>query len=247
MFPQRINRIKLSGFKSIQNAELTPGPITILIGPNGTGKSNLASFFRMLRFLALGELQSFVGRGGGGNMFLYNGAKRTRSVEAQLSVTTDTGPAEYALQLVYGGGDTLLIGGETISRGQPEQPDGRDFTVKTGTRRESLFAEEALAGHGAGLSLFRFLQQCRVYHFHDTTAEAPIRQHCDIDDNRLLHEDGRNLAAVLYKLQETQPSFYQLIVRTVRLVAPVLPQFQPGAERPQPQDHRPPLAAERGG
>jgi predicted ATPase len=225
MLPQQITSVKIAGYKSIQNAELPLRRVNVLIGPNGSGKTNLASFFRMLRFLAQGELQSFIGRAGGGNMLLYNGAKQTRQIEARLSVETITGMAEYAPQLVYSSGDTLLLDSETVSRRQTDDPDNRDISVNAGTLRESRFAEAALAGHGAGLSIFRLLQQCRAYHFHDTTPEAPIRQHCDINDNKVLHEDGRNLTAVLYKLQETQPAFYQLIVRTVRLVAPFFQTF----------------------
>ena len=37
----RIERLRISGFKSIRDADLTLGPLNVVIGANGAGKSNL--------------------------------------------------------------------------------------------------------------------------------------------------------------------------------------------------------------
>ena len=46
----KLDRLEIKGFKSIssegQNIDL--GDITVLLGANGSGKSNLVSFFKML-------------------------------------------------------------------------------------------------------------------------------------------------------------------------------------------------------
>jgi predicted ATPase len=44
----QLKRIKIEGFKSIRSAELELRPINVLIGVNGSGKSNLVSFFKSL-------------------------------------------------------------------------------------------------------------------------------------------------------------------------------------------------------
>ena len=44
-------------------------------------------------------------------------------------------------------------------------------------------------------------------------------------DNRYLREDGSNLAALLYRLRHKEPTSYDMIVRTVRLVAPFFDDF----------------------
>jgi predicted ATPase len=43
---EAISHIKLSGFKSIKSAELDFNDLNILIGANGSGKSNLISLFK---------------------------------------------------------------------------------------------------------------------------------------------------------------------------------------------------------
>ena len=40
-----IDRLKIQGFKTLQDVELELGKLNVLIGPNGAGKSNLVSYF----------------------------------------------------------------------------------------------------------------------------------------------------------------------------------------------------------
>ncbi|GAB4181551.1 MAG: hypothetical protein Fur006_16690 [Coleofasciculaceae cyanobacterium] len=56
-----LKKIQIKGYKSIKNMELELAPINILIGANGTGKSNFISFFKLLRWMmqAPGQLQFF--------------------------------------------------------------------------------------------------------------------------------------------------------------------------------------------
>ncbi len=46
------------------------------------------------------------------------------------------------------------------------------------------------------------LDRCRVYHFHDTSATAGIRQSCYQGDNRWLVPDAGNLAGLLLRFQQ---------------------------------------------
>ena len=70
------------------------------------------------------------------------------------------------------------------------------------------------------------LERWRVYHFLDTGAGSPIKKTGDLHDNRFLRPDGANLAAFLYLLREKHSSEYDLIRRTVRLVAPFFEDFR---------------------
>ena len=44
-----LDRIKLSGFKSIRECDLSLKEMNVLIGPNGSGKSNFISFFKLIQ------------------------------------------------------------------------------------------------------------------------------------------------------------------------------------------------------
>ena len=87
-----LEKISLKGFRSIKSLDdFTFGPITVLVGANGSGKSNLIGFFRMMNEMMLGGQQRFVQEGGGGSNFLHFGPKRTRFMDAKLIFRSDLG------------------------------------------------------------------------------------------------------------------------------------------------------------
>ena len=46
MLQNYLKRVRLAGYKSIADADIELRPLNILIGANGSGKSNLLSYFR---------------------------------------------------------------------------------------------------------------------------------------------------------------------------------------------------------
>ncbi len=77
------------------------------------------------------------------------------------------------------------------------------------------------------------IQQWRVYHFHDTSDSAYVKQPHGINDNAYLRTDARNLASFLYLLRARYQASYQKIVKTIRLVTPFFRDFY---LRPSPQN-----------
>ena len=43
-----LNKLRLERFKNFKNAELILGPLTVLVGTNASGKSNIRDAFRFL-------------------------------------------------------------------------------------------------------------------------------------------------------------------------------------------------------
>ena len=69
------------------------------------------------------------------------------------------------------------------------------------------------------------IKSWQIYHFHDTSGTAGIKQISKIDDNRQLRADASNLAAYLYLLKNKNNQEYQTIVRAIHLVAPFFGDF----------------------
>ena len=65
----------------------------------------------------------------------------------------------------------------------------------------------------------------RVFHFHDTSALAPVRNAQSVRDNLRFKPDASNLAPFLRMLRERHPKNYTSIVETVRMVAPFFKDF----------------------
>jgi predicted ATPase len=94
-----------------------------------------------------------------------------------------------------------------------------------GHQETGLTASEPLWVPGAA-PLVETLRGCRVFHFHDTSRAAPVKQQGYTADNRALHPDAGNLAAVMLRLRNNgNRARYQRIVRTIKHVAPFFRDF----------------------
>ena len=82
----QLERIKIEGFRSIRALDLALGPINILIGANGSGKSNFLSFFDFYQQLSNDNLAFYVRQQGGASKILHFGSKQTKRLIFQLVV-----------------------------------------------------------------------------------------------------------------------------------------------------------------
>src|SRR4051812_25647872 len=90
-----LENLRLSGWKSIKEAEIDFRRLNVLVGANGAGKSNLVSFFRLLGEMMVSRLQKAVLDAGGPDAQLHYGVKRTKRLESHLTFATEQGPVDY--------------------------------------------------------------------------------------------------------------------------------------------------------
>jgi predicted ATPase len=229
---ERLEKVVIRGFRSIREMVLQLRPLNILIGANGAGKSNLVSFFKMFNEMMGGRLQQFVATSGRAQSLLHFGPKVTSQMEAILDFTTDYGINTYQMRLFHAAGDTLIFAEETIRFHQSGYPRPREVSLGAGHQETSVI-DEAEQGGGMARTIRHLLNNCRVYHFHDTSPTAAIRQYCYIGDNRWLMPNAGNLAAVMFRLKtQNGGTAYSRIVKTIRMIAPFFEDFDlsPSAE-----------------
>ena len=71
-----LDNITIRGFKSIKSVErLKLNPINVLIGANGSGKSNFLEAFSLVREVIDGRLRQFVVQSGGAERILHFGSR----------------------------------------------------------------------------------------------------------------------------------------------------------------------------
>lgn len=222
---EKVDYVTIKGFKSIASIEKLPlSPINIIIGANGSGKSNFIGAFAFLHAVREGRLQDYVRRIGGANQLLHFGSKITKKMEFDLSFKDEMN--QYRLVLSISDDDSLYPSYEQVAYWDKARGFKTPYT-------ESLFAQEG--GREAGISSSKLIRipgwvqhrlgLWRLYHVHDTSPTSPMRQTAKLDDNAYLRSDGSNLPAFLYLLREKHSSAYELVRGVVQRVAPFFDDF----------------------
>lgn len=231
-----LRRVLLNGFKSVKAMDLELRPLNVLIGANGAGKSNLVSFFKMLNEMMAGRLQQYIGTSGRAQSILHFGPKMTPQMEASLEFEVENGMDTYAMRLFHAAGDTLVFADETLSFHQTGYAQPKSVPLGSG-HQETRIGQEADKGEPTAKVFRTLLNHCRVYHFHDTSLTARVRQYGYTGDNRWLMPDAGNLAAFLLRLRETNNgAAYKRIVTTLRLLAPFFDDFDLEPAGPNEKD-----------
>lgn len=220
----RLKHIEIKGFRSIKEMALELRPLNVLIGANGAGKSNLIAFFNFVNELMGERLQQYIGATGRATANLYFGPKITPQLEAKMAFEVENGTDTYQMLLRHASGDSLFFAEEILSYQIIDFPTPKVVSLGGG-HWETRIGDEAEAGEPAAKVVRHLLNHCRVYHFHDTSPTARVRQYCYVGDNRWLMPDAANLAAVLYALKSRQEIAYRRIVRTIQQVAPFFEDF----------------------
>jgi len=213
---ERLKSVVVEGFTSIRSAALALNDVNVLVGANGAGKSNLIRALSMLGRIVDGELSLFVGLSGGANALLSIDPTAPRRI--RLEVESEGG--KYRADLAPAAGDAFIFNDESIW----PRDSGVVTSLGRGHRETALTLSEPLWVPRAA-PLVETLRGCRVFHFHDTSRDAPVKQQGYAADNRSLHPDAGNLAAVLLRMRDGDRGHYQRIIRTLKQVAPFFRDF----------------------
>ncbi len=227
-----LERINLKGYKSFRELDLALGSINLLIGANGSGKSNFISLFTMLNRMMNEELQIYVAQAGGADQILHYGRKVTERLELELWFQQEKNLANgYTCHLIPVE-DTLFVTREvTFFHDRARYPTPYQDLIHTGIAQECQLPQWAQRRGRVYRYVYDAIHSWQLYHFHDTSPSARVKRPGSIHDNRFLLPDAGNLAAYLYLLREQFPQRYRTIVETIRLAAPFFGDF---ILRPQP-------------
>ena len=217
-----LSRLQIQRFRTLYDVDLALKPLTIIIGPHASGKSNLFKALRLLHDAVAGEWQDhdrqidhlpWYGTDEHGNR------PQTMTFACEFSTV---GRYQVALRCK----DHLSVESESLDIAQPQ---GRTFSrcfQRLGNRIEtSVPAQEprhaALSPRALALRDVLELPQARAIYHHITgwrcfeVALASARQASSIpqypEEVPPLAEDGSNLSAFLYALRQVHPDDFNMI------------------------------------
>lgn len=210
-----LRKVAIKGFKSIASAEIELRDLNVVIGANGSGKSNLIGVFRLLERVLSHNLQLHVASEP--DRVLHHGRKVTQELQVDFAFDSNA----YGFKLIPSQ-DTLVFRSENVKySGLWNYGE----SIATGHKESKL--EEAAESYKNKIPkhVFPMVRGLMVHHFHDTSDSAPAKQASDVADNRAFRSDAANLAAYLYLLQEKHPAAFRHIEEHVRMVAPFFDRF----------------------
>lgn len=235
-----ITRIRALNFRSLRDVDVPLGPLNVLIGPNGSGKTNLLNTLRFLATTVRFDLAAALERWNGFD-HIQRRATHTGNVELRIEgqVTphaSASAPDVYTLRLsrqkdsivrkeefrfkrVGGRGRRITVVGTRVvvsdGRGEPQFTRTLASGQTTGLATLPKFSDEE---GGQGIRDFsEFLSSIRVLEPDVDSARMPARSY-----GAPLAEDASNLADAMFRLRTKDPDAWDLLKQDLRRCLPGL-------------------------
>lgn len=229
-----ISRIEIKNFKSIKELNLELKPINIFIGANGAGKSNFLGFFQLLKNILRKNLKNYIATQAGADNILHFGTKNSDYLSGLVEFNKIN---RYSFTLKPDIESGMFFENEynslfCESTHSDNYPSWRNKKIDSGNTESSL---EKVDPNWIK-PLKEYISSFDTFHFHDTSSTSKIKRICDITENQALNDDGSNLAAYLYAIQQIHPIEFKRIETVIHSVAPFFKSFDLKPDRFEP-DH----------
>ncbi|QHO91425.1 chromosome segregation protein SMC [Actinomyces sp. 432] len=223
---ESLGRIVIQGYRSIRDLDLElTSDVTVLIGANGSGKSNLVSALELISRVWDDTFQNYLTDRGGIAPSLRDedGAARITIFGAGTPGCPING---YRVVLALDDDDAPRVTEDLLSQ-QPshDHPFWERISRSDMHGRGKTVPHEGQGKRTIAYHVAPIVSGCRAFHFDDVSPNAPVRQYSNTADDLALHSDALNIGPFLLKTRENHPHRYEQIVSTVRSAAPFFEDF----------------------
>jgi predicted ATPase len=229
-----IRRVRIRNYKSIGDCDVELGRLTILVGRNGSGKSN---FLDALRFVFDGLQTSLdhalKSRGGIDEVRRRStGHPHNFGVELQLNLP-DSNVAEYGFVIEGKPRTRVYVKSERLSVVALDEKAVAGFLVENGSVKSETHENLPPAASdrlylvtASGFPAFRTTyDELLSMGFYNLNPEE-MKQTQPADAGNLLIRDGSNLASVIGRLSEDRPDIKDRIQEYLQIIVPEIVDFQ---------------------
>lgn len=205
---QPITKLRIKGFKSIQDQTIPLNHANVLLGANGAGKTNLLSVFNLLgnvlrKGLSLSTVCMSLPQ------VFYQGEETTSSLEIEVFFANST---SYGFTLIPKNGLGLKIQQEYISK------NGQYTYLQNANGAESVWETEVHEKHLYAI-LFD-LSRVRCYDLSRISSKGDAVFSQIPNGDRVLYGGMGNLPSFLFLLEAKYPKEFKRIEQTISVVEP---------------------------
>lgn len=223
-----VRRVGIRNYKSIGKADLTLSPLTILVGRNGSGKSNFLDALRFVADSLQTSLDHAVKSRGGIDSVRRRSTGHPRNFSILMEVllpSWDTAIYQFEITARQGGGFTVRRESLQIRSRKGDRADY--YQVEAGrvvaASIESMppgFPDRLYLVTASGLPPFRGAYDALVsMGFYNLNPDS-MKELQSPDAGELLHRDGGNVASVVGRLSTDQPSVVERIQKYLATIVP---------------------------
>lgn len=233
----QVRSVSIEGFLSFKKLELELRGLNVLIGANGSGKSNFLEFFNMLRYLfwgQTGELPRYVAQNGFADSIFHYGRETTQEIACSLDFD-GVGPySGFNIRLGSSIQADLFVQFEQLI-GPAMGSQGENPVLGATFKTHPLIKDYSKQGAGHHLDPNMVMASKEIvaattsidrYHFRNTSLESPMRYTPNDRIEPRMSEQGANLAPFLHRIQQEHARDFENIQYAVKLAAPFIDSFQ---------------------
>jgi predicted ATPase len=223
-----VRRLRISNYKSIGKCDVELAPLTILVGRNGSGKSNCLD---ALRFVADGlqtSLDHAIKARGGIEEVRRRSTGHPRHFAVALDLNlADSNTATYGFEIATRKSGGFVVRSERLRVWAADGDDVCWYEIEEGVKQRSSIAtmpppteDRLFLVNAAGLSQFREVYTALLsMGFYNLNPDA-MKELRPPDAGELLHRDGSNIASVIARLQAHNGTARQRIRSYLETIVP---------------------------
>jgi len=235
-----ISELHIQGYKRLRDVKLPLRPLTVLIGPNASGKTSVLEVLDLLAASARRHLSdALIALGGLGRLTSQGVPEQRLSIRA-LRSDGDDPPLEYALELAPLGGGAYAIAQERLGspdgadepfqslRGVPGRREGYSDPSRPSPRlwngldeMETILSQAPSFAPDDPAGPFRSqLEQATLYRLIDASPGSPVRRSQQVRPVRVPRPNAEDLLGALQTRRSRDPDMYDFVKAALRSAYP---------------------------
>lgn len=238
-----VTRIQARNFRSLAGVDLRLGPLNVLIGPNGSGKTNVLNVLRFLattvRFDLAAALQEWNGFDHIQRQSAKSGAVELIIEGLVTANSSENAPDRYRLRLARRGksisrqeeftfkrrggrGRRVTVSGDRVTIYEDERETFSRSLASSQTTGLATLPKLSDSEGGLGIRSFtEFLSQIFVFEPDVSAARQPAREY-----GATIAQDASNLADALNRIRMRDPDSWELLTQELGRCLPGLQSVQ---------------------